>query len=1349
MGLNASTGVLSGVPAVGSVGSYGGLKVHVVDGMGGEADSATFSIVVHPAPTPLTVSGSPSSAATVGTAYNAAFSASGGSGSGYVYSMIGTLPAGLALNAATGAIFGTPTISSVGSHVGLKVHVVDGAGNQADSAPFSIIVGTPPLPLIVSGTPSGTAVENSAYSAAFVASGGSGSGYVYSIIGTLPAGLALNTSTGVLSGVPSVGSAGSYTGLKIHVVDGAGGQADSALFSIIVSPASLTLAGSPSSSATEGSAYAAAFVASGGSGSGYVYSITGTLPSGLSLNPVSGVLSGTPAVGSAGSYSGLRVHVGDSGGNQADSAIFTIVVAPAPTSPLVVSGAPSGAAIEGVGYLATFVASGGSGSGYVYSVVGTLPSGLQINSATGLLYGVPASGSVGTYANLKVHATDGAGHHADSPTFTLYVTPQGPDDGALRIVGPLSAAMTEGVPGEIQFVASGGSGTGYVFMMYRASELVNDKLPDGLSIDPDTGIISGTPAPGSAGSYRYLQVKVIDSEGNIADSSLFRLTVAAPGSPLTVDGTPYLESRAGYAYPRVAFVAAGGSGSGYTYSMVGTFPPGLTLDPATGVLSGMSAYGSQGTYSNLKVHATDSLGNEAETAAFNIKITAADPLQITGTPGDAMEGKYYRFVPKTIAGTGVGYVFSAIGLPTWASLDPATGALSGTPPVQGFERTHTGIRITVKDSLGNQVTLGPLNVTVLAAGAPMTLSYSGYDLATVGTNYSSTFQASGGSGRGYSYQFVGIPPRGLLLVTSNTEPAYGAFYGIPSTEGVFKIWVRATDSVGNHATSEPFMLKVTSTHNSYPPSPTGVGAITGKVGQNMNVAPFSYVPGGGTPPYRYVFPVNGLPPGLSGDPATGRIYGVPTQVGTFPIGVRLADSEDVLSEHYGSTTLTIQPADPLVFGGVPLTATQNQPYSYSLTELTTGGTAPFNYALTSGVLPDGLSMAANGTVSGVPTGPTTTPTITVTDAFGKTASSTLTFAVASGNSNVFAWGYNGYGQLGDSTLVSKSTRASVLGGKTYTQISAGVSFACGIVTDGTVDCWGANFFGQLGNGTTTASSTPVQVSGLTGVTAISAGSAHVCAISMNSLYCWGYNGNGQLGNGNTTHQRTPIVIFGLSKPTMISAGNAHTCAIVSGGTAYCWGYNGQGQLGTGDTTSRISAGLVQVQAVGTATMISAGNRHSCAVFTGKVACWGGNDLGQIGDGSTIQRNSPVYVAGLTSNITALASAPGAQHTCVVQSGAVKCWGLNASGQAGNGTTTSPQKSPVTAMASGVTKVSVGGNNSCAVQNGALRCWGSNVEGQVGDGTTTQRTSSVAVIGGEGLSSVSVGGDGDQSFVVAK
>jgi len=343
------------------------------------------------------------------------------------------------------------------------------------------------------------------------------------------------------------------------------------------------------------------------------------------------------------------------------------------------------------------------------------------------------------------------------------------------------------------------------------------------------------------------------------------------------------------------------------------------------------------------------------------------------------------------------------------------------------------------------------------------------------------------------------------------------------------------------------------------------------------------------------------------------------------------------------------------------------------------------------------------------------------------------------------WGLNDSGQLGDGTTTNALTPVAVAGVAGAAAVSGGGFHTCARFPDGTLECWGRNDSGQLGDPATTtfSSATPVRVTGITSAASMTAGGFHTCALlGDGTVQCWGENDFGQLGNGTsdpvpgspTTVNPTPVAVSGITSAVAVSAGGWHTCALLRDGTIQCWGQNTYGQLGDGSPITRPAPGRsstpVTVTGITTAIAIEAGIFHTCArLADGTLRCWGRNDEGRLGNGTTADSSTPTIVSG----IAPAAAAPGAEHACaLLQDGTVRCWGDNNWGQLGNG---SPAGATATTPATAVTGIttataaSSGAEHTCALlQDGSVQCWGRNTDGRLGNGTTTNAFTPVTVVG---------------------
>lgn len=364
---------------------------------------------------------------------------------------------------------------------------------------------------------------------------------------------------------------------------------------------------------------------------------------------------------------------------------------------------------------------------------------------------------------------------------------------------------------------------------------------------------------------------------------------------------------------------------------------------------------------------------------------------------------------------------------------------------------------------------------------------------------------------------------------------------------------------------------------------------------------------------------------------------------------------------------------------------------------------------------------------------------------------------------VKCWGgLNDLGILGDGTGASSLVPVSVAGVDDAVQLGSSLYQACVVRTSGDVKCWGWNFSGMPDPGDPAViSPTAEPWPGLSHVAGIVGGAFHMCAVLEDgTVPCWGYNSHGGVGNGVAGLQMTPsAAVPGITGATAVSAGQDHVCALRADATVSCWGQNDDGQLGNGTTANAFEP--VSVSSLAAVAQVAAGSEHTCArKSNGTVWCWGANNQGQLGDGTTDSSSVPVEVSGIS---TATQVAAGEGFSCaLLADSSVKCWGYGGQGQLPGWQNSSV---PVTIDGLpdpefvGAVELDAGGSTACVVtvswmaSTQLARCWGAGSYGELGDGQSQGGPSAGTVIGDVGweledAAGVTVGGSHACMFATA-
>ena len=755
---------------------------------------------------------------------------------------------------------------------------------------------------------------------------------------------AQSTTSAIYTAPASVASAFTATVTATSITD----TTRSAALQIKVSPPP-TVATTSLAAATAGTAYSATLSEAGGTDP-CTWSITsGTLPTGLTLNSRTGVISGMPTGASS---APVTFKVTDATGMTATQ-VITFTVNPPPA--LAITTASLSAGTMGTAYSQSLQATGGVPA-YTWSVSpGTLPAGLTLSSA-GVISGTPSGTFTGT-STFTVTVTDSQTPTAATKTANLSIAVSAPP---LNITTTSLAAGTIGNAYSNQTLRAAGGISPYTWAVTTGS------LPSGLTLNPATGVISGTPSGTFVGTDNFT-VTATDSQTPTNKTATANLSIAISVAPLSVTTSGSLPVGVANSVYAGATLQATGGIQPYSWTVTtGTLPAGLILNAATGAISGTPT--ASGT-TNFTVTVTDAETPTAKTATANLSVVVNPPVSVTTTSLAAgVIGAGYNQTLRAAGGISpYSWAITVGSLPAGLSLNAGTGAITGTPtgPLVGV----SSFTVTATDSESPAKT-ATASLSIIISAATLNVTTNGLPTGVINAAYSgATLQAAGGVSP-YTWAVTsGSLPAGLTLTPS------GTIAGTPTVLGTSDFTVTATDSETPTAQTASKDLSI-SINSSTPVGITTTGLPTAIV--NVPYTNAMLQANGGTPPYAWSITAGTQPPGLVINFTTGAITGTPTAAGTSNFTVKVTDSTK-------PTALTATTNLSLTVNGALAITTTTLPggsvgTAYSSNVQSSGGLGPYTWSVTSGSLPAGLSMNSNGNISGTPTAAATSNfTITVVD----------------------------------------------------------------------------------------------------------------------------------------------------------------------------------------------------------------------------------------------------------------------------------------------------------------------------------------------------------------------------------
>jgi alpha-tubulin suppressor-like RCC1 family protein len=827
--------------------------------------------------------------------------------------------------------------------------------------------------------------------------------------------------------------------------------------------------------------------------------------------------------------------------------------------------------------------------------------------------------------------------------------------------------------------AVGGTVSGLTHPRVTLAKSFKGAPPEHLSISADGAFTF--PTPGQEGSSYAVTVATQPTspvqactvtggtgvvEGPVTGISV--TCVAAPPAGLAYAATPATYTK-GVAVPASAPASTGGAIASYAVSPA--LPAGLSLDPATGVLSGKPA--ALAPPSTHVVTAQNAAGTVTASISLSVVDVPPENLRYATHPADYRLGK--AIAPNAPTSTGGAVVSYAVEppLPAGLVLDATTGIVAGTPSEAMPAATYV---VTATNSGGSATASLGITVQGYAIGGTVT-GLQGSGLVLLARGQPDLAIAAGARTFTFANRVAGDSAYTVALLYQPSNPAQvcaltGATGRVGSSD-VTSVAIGCRSAWRQVAAGDAHSVGV---------RPDGTLWAWGGNGEGQL--------GDGTTTNRYE-------PRKIGNGFVSVAAGSQHTVALKPDGTLWAWGQNVYGQ-LGDETTTNQQAPRKIGAGFASVAA--------------------GYQHTVAVKTDGTLWAWGHNALGQLGDGTTTQQMSprqIGSGFASVAAGEYHTAAVKSDGTLWTWGSNAQGQLGDGTTTRQVSPRQI--GNGFTSVAAGAYHTVALKKDGTVWAWGYNFYGQLGDGTTVNRFSPRQVGN--GFAAVAANGNHTLAQKPDGTqWAWGNNYHGQLGDGITLHQAAPKQVgTGFAS---FAVGEYHTVGVKTDKTLWAWGQNAHGQLGDGTTINQYAP-----KQIGTGFVaVAAGSQHTVGLKSdGTLWAWGSNDSGQLGDGTTTSRSTPMQIGTGFASVEA-----GSQSTVAVKiDGTVLAWGSSPNGKSAGGTMAqrnapvkvgSGQGRPATSreVGSGFASVAAGARHKVGLKpDGTLWAWGYNHFGQLGDG----------------------------------